>query len=109
MSYYLYVKRFAPWGVVLFLVVYDTLEGGFLVANLAKMPMADDLSLLISGVIISVMSSGTTRSILNKPDRIRKTGQVHRRFESLKHRFYRQYATTFSVYVRYFAAHRNRI
>ncbi len=55
MSYYLYVKRFAPWGVVLFLVVYITLEGGFLVANLAKFTHGGWVSLLISGVIISVM------------------------------------------------------
>jgi KUP system potassium uptake protein len=55
MSYYLYVKRFAPWGVVLFLVVYITLEGGFLVANLAKFAHGGWVSLLISGVIISVM------------------------------------------------------
>jgi KUP system potassium uptake protein len=55
MSYYLYVKRFAPWGVVLFLVVYITLEGGFLVANLAKFAHGGWVSVLISGVIISVM------------------------------------------------------
>ena len=55
MSYYLYVKRFAPWGIVLFLVVYIALEGSFLVANLAKFAHGGWVSLLISGVIISVM------------------------------------------------------
>lgn len=55
MSYYLYVKRYAPWGIVLFLIVYIALEGSFLVANLAKFAHGGWVSLLISGVIISVM------------------------------------------------------
>jgi len=55
MSYYLYAKRFAPWGIVLFLVVYIALEGSFLIANLAKFTHGGWVSLLISGVIISVM------------------------------------------------------
>lgn len=55
MSYYLYVKRYAPWGIVLFLVVYLLIEGSFLIANLAKFTHGGWVSLLISGVIVSLM------------------------------------------------------
>lgn len=55
MSYYLYAKRYAPWGIVLFLLVYLALEGSFLIANLAKFTHGGWVSLLISGVILSVM------------------------------------------------------
>jgi KUP system potassium uptake protein len=55
MSYYLYAKRYAPWGIVLFLAVYIALEGSFLVANLAKFMHGGWVSLVISGAIISLM------------------------------------------------------
>ncbi len=55
MSYYLYTKRYMPWGIVLFLIIYLLIEGSFLVANLAKFMHGGWVSLLISGAIISLM------------------------------------------------------
>lgn len=54
-SYYLYVKKFQAWGVVLFLVIYLAIEGSFLVANLIKFPHGGWVSLLIGGSIAGVM------------------------------------------------------
>jgi len=55
MSYYLYVKRYQMWWVVLFMVVYISIEGSFLVANLLKFTHGGWVSLLIASAIIAVM------------------------------------------------------
>lgn len=55
MSYYLYVKKFQAWGIMVFLTVYLTIEGSFLVANLLKFPNGGWVSILIGAVIVGVM------------------------------------------------------
>jgi len=55
MTYYLYVKRYAAWGVVLFLTVYLAIEGAFLIANLIKFPHGGWVSVLIALALASVM------------------------------------------------------
>ena len=55
MAYYLYVKKYKAWGVVLFVVVYFAIEGSFLVANLIKFPHGGYVSLIIGAAIASVM------------------------------------------------------
>ncbi len=54
-AYYLYIKKYSPWGVLLFLTVYLTLEGAFLVANLVKFPHGGWVSVLIGASIAGVM------------------------------------------------------
>ncbi|TAE21583.1 MAG: potassium transporter Kup [Cytophagales bacterium] len=54
-TYYLYVKKFQAWGVVIFLVLYVALEGSFLVANLIKFAHGGWVSLVIGGAIAAVM------------------------------------------------------
>lgn len=54
-SYYLYVKKFQAWGVVLFLTVYLAIEGSFLVANLIKFAHGGWVSLAIGATIATVM------------------------------------------------------
>ncbi len=55
MAYYLYIKKFNMWGVVLFLVVYLTIEGAFLIANLVKFSHGGWVSILIGTTIAAVM------------------------------------------------------
>lgn len=55
MSYYLYAKRYYPWGIVLFLVVYLAIELSFLVANLIKFTHGGWVSLIIGGTIVTLM------------------------------------------------------
>lgn len=55
MAYYLYIKKFSAWGVLLFLLVYLTLEGSFLTANLIKFPHGGWVSVLIGLTIAGVM------------------------------------------------------
>jgi KUP system potassium uptake protein len=55
MSYYMYAKRFAPWGIVAFLVLYIGIEGSFLIANLAKFSHGGYVSILIAGSIGALM------------------------------------------------------
>ncbi|CCH54133.1 K potassium transporter [Fibrisoma limi BUZ 3] len=55
MSYYLYIKKFSAWGVLLFLVLYLSIEGSFLVANLIKFPHGGWVSVLIGSAIAGVM------------------------------------------------------
>ena len=55
MAYYLYIKKYSPWGVLLFLAVYLTLEGAFLIANLVKFPNGGWVSVLIGFTIAGVM------------------------------------------------------
>ncbi len=55
MAYYLYIKKYSAWGVLLFLTVYLTLEGAFLIANLVKFPHGGWVSVLIGASIAGVM------------------------------------------------------
>ncbi|MEY4611715.1 MAG: hypothetical protein RL246_2034 [Bacteroidota bacterium] len=55
MAYYLHIKKVDMWFILLFLVVYVSLEGSFLVANLQKFWHGGYVSLFIAGVIILVM------------------------------------------------------
>ena len=55
MAYYLHIKKVDMWWILLFLVVYISLEGSFLVANLQKFTHGGYVSLFIAGVIILVM------------------------------------------------------
>ena len=54
-SYYLYVKKYQAWGVVLFLSVYLAIEGSFLVANLIKFAHGGWVSLALGATIAAVM------------------------------------------------------
>jgi KUP system potassium uptake protein len=53
--YYLYTRRFPVWAVVLFLIVYLTIEISFLVANLIKFPHGGWVSLAIGILLVTVM------------------------------------------------------
>ncbi|MEK6546761.1 MAG: KUP/HAK/KT family potassium transporter [Bacteroidota bacterium] len=55
MAYYLHIKKIDMWWILLFLVVYVSLEGAFLVANLQKFWHGGYVSLFIAGVIIFIM------------------------------------------------------
>ncbi|NGZ44899.1 potassium transporter Kup [Cytophagaceae bacterium 50C-KIRBA] len=55
MAYYLHIKKIDMWWILLFLVVYISLEGAFLVANLQKFSHGGYVSLFIAGVILLVM------------------------------------------------------
>ncbi|WP_128543371.1 KUP/HAK/KT family potassium transporter [Larkinella soli] len=55
MAYYLFIKKFPTWGIVLFLVVYLGIEGAFLVANLVKFMHGGWVSLVIGSLIAGVM------------------------------------------------------
>lgn len=55
MAYYLYAKRYNMWGIILFMLVYFSIELAFLVANLEKFPHGGFVSLLIGGLLAFVM------------------------------------------------------
>ncbi|MES2387319.1 MAG: KUP/HAK/KT family potassium transporter [Bacteroidota bacterium] len=55
LSYYLYIKRFPAIIIYLFLTVYLTIEGCFLVANLQKFANGGWVSLLIGAILVSIM------------------------------------------------------
>jgi KUP system potassium uptake protein len=55
MAYYLHIKKVDMWWILLFLAVYVSLEGSFLVANLQKFWHGGYVSLFIAGVIIFIM------------------------------------------------------
>ncbi len=55
LSYYLYSRRFPVWIIGVFLLVYLSLEGSFLVANLDKFPHGGWVSVAIGLVLASVM------------------------------------------------------
>ncbi|MBC3784128.1 KUP/HAK/KT family potassium transporter [Spirosoma utsteinense] len=54
-SYYMYSHKYNAWLVIFFLVFYLSLESCFLVANLVKFPVGGWVSVLIAGVMASVM------------------------------------------------------
>jgi KUP system potassium uptake protein len=55
MAYYLHIKKFDMWWVVLFIVVYVAIEGAFLVANLSKFVHGGYVSLLMAFLIMGLM------------------------------------------------------
>jgi KUP system potassium uptake protein len=55
MGYYLYLKKFSPVIIVLFLGIYLAIELSFLVANLIKFPHGGWVSVAIGLALISVM------------------------------------------------------
>jgi len=55
MAYYLHIKKVDMWWILLFLAVYVSLEGSFLVANLQKFWHGGYVSLFIAGIIILIM------------------------------------------------------
>jgi KUP system potassium uptake protein len=55
MAYYLHIKKVDMWWILLFLTVYVSLEGSFLVANLQKFWHGGYVSLFIAGVVILIM------------------------------------------------------
>ena len=55
MAYYLHVKKFDMWWIVAFIVVYVSIEGSFLVANLRKFVHGGYVSLIIAAAIIALM------------------------------------------------------
>ena len=55
MSYYLYSKRYEMWWVVFFFVLYVSIEGSFLLANLLKFTHGGWVTILIASVIGAVM------------------------------------------------------
>ncbi|HLL95314.1 MAG TPA: KUP/HAK/KT family potassium transporter [Spirosoma sp.] len=54
-SYYMYSHRYNAWLVIFFLIFYLSLESCFLVANLVKFPVGGWVSVLIAGIMASVM------------------------------------------------------
>ncbi len=54
-AYYLHAKKFEMWWVVAFLVVFLSIEGSFLVANLRKFLHGGYVSLLMATIIMSIM------------------------------------------------------
>jgi KUP system potassium uptake protein len=54
-AYYLHVKKFDLWWVIAFLIIFVSLEGAFLVANLKKFMHGGYVSLLMASIIILVM------------------------------------------------------
>jgi KUP system potassium uptake protein len=55
MSYYLYVKKYNLWAIIVFLIIYFAIEGSFLTANLKKFPEGGYISILIAGLLAGVM------------------------------------------------------
>ena len=55
MAYYLYIRKYQAWGVVVFVLVYFGIEGSFLIANLIKFPHGGWVSLLIGATIAGIM------------------------------------------------------
>ncbi|MBC8081640.1 MAG: KUP/HAK/KT family potassium transporter [Hymenobacter sp.] len=55
LAYYLHFKKASPVWIGLLVVVYFTIEGSFLVANLRKFPEGGWLSILLGAIMLSVM------------------------------------------------------
>jgi KUP system potassium uptake protein len=54
-AYYLHVKKFDLWWVIVFILVFVAIEGAFLIANLKKFMHGGYVSLLMASVIMAVM------------------------------------------------------
>jgi KUP system potassium uptake protein len=81
-AYYLHVKKFDLWWVVAFLVVFVTIEGAFLVANLKKFMHGGYVSLLMASVIILVMVIWHKASIIK--NRLTEYVKLDEHIEPLK-------------------------
>jgi KUP system potassium uptake protein len=57
LAYYLRLRRVSPLWIGLLLLVYFTIEGAFLVANLRKFPQGGWLSVLLGALLLLVMLS----------------------------------------------------
>lgn len=55
LSYYLYLKKYPVWLILLILVSFLSVEGSFLVANLSKFSNGGYVALLIAFLIFSIM------------------------------------------------------
>ena len=55
MAYYLHIKKFDMWWIVGFILLYVTIEGAFLIANLRKFVHGGYVSLFIAAVIMGLM------------------------------------------------------
>lgn len=66
-SFYLYTKRIAIWKIVVYLMIFLTIEGSFLVANLEKFPHGGYVAILAAGLFFTVMYVWhTSRRIKNR-------------------------------------------
>jgi KUP system potassium uptake protein len=57
LAFYLHLRQVSPVWIVLLLLVYGTVEGSFLAANLRKFPDGGYISVLMSLVLLAVMVS----------------------------------------------------
>ena len=55
MAYYLHIKKFDMWWVVGFILLYGSIEGAFLVANLSKFVHGGYVSLIMAFLIMGLM------------------------------------------------------
>jgi KUP system potassium uptake protein len=55
MAYYLHIKKFDMWWVVGFILLYGSIEGAFLVANLSKFVHGGYVSLIMALLIMGLM------------------------------------------------------
>lgn len=55
MAYYLHIKKFDMWWIVGFILLYSSIEGAFLVANLSKFVHGGYVSLIMAFLIMGLM------------------------------------------------------
>jgi KUP system potassium uptake protein len=55
MAYYLHIKKFDMWWIVGFILLYGSIEGAFLVANLSKFQHGGYVSLIMAFLIMGLM------------------------------------------------------
>ena len=55
MAYYLHIKKFDMWWIVAFILLYGSIEGAFLVANLSKFVHGGYVSLIMAFLIMGLM------------------------------------------------------
>lgn len=55
MAYYLHIKKFDMWWIVGFILLYGSIEGAFLVANLSKFVHGGYVSLIMAFLIMGLM------------------------------------------------------
>ncbi len=82
-AYYLHVKKFDFWWVVIFLLVFVAIEGAFLVANLKKFMHGGYVSLLMGTVIMLVMVIWHRANIIK--NQLTEYVKLHEYIEPLKY------------------------
>ena len=55
LTYYLYLKHYPRWAVILLLIIFLTIESSFLVANLSKFSHGGYVTVFIASAIITIM------------------------------------------------------